>query len=132
MEKRKLIAFVGSVRWSEELSFRANHRYMMSGKTWSVRLVPWQLWMIMSNSHFMWSSHFALLTLGVNQNLLVLFIELMVAKCFYLSGNLFPGFGYGKPKRVFTIICSYTWYMKLRFEAYLVLYEWICELARIF
>ena len=30
--------------------------------------------------------------------------ELMVAKCFYLSGDLFPGFGYGKPKCVFTII----------------------------
>ena len=26
-------------------------------------------------------------------NLLVLFFEFMVAKCFYLSGNLFPGFG---------------------------------------
>ena len=29
----------------------------------------------------------------VNQNLLVLFFELMVAKCFYLSGGLFSGFG---------------------------------------
>jgi len=38
------------------------------------------------------------LTLGVNQNLFVLFFELMVAKYFYLSLNLFPGFGYGKPK----------------------------------
>ena len=37
--------------------------------------------------------YFALLTLGVNQNLLVLFFEFMVAKCYYLSGNLFPGFG---------------------------------------
>lgn len=70
--------------------------------------------MIMWDSRFMWSSYgiiFALLTSGVNQNLLVLFFELMVAKCFYLSGNLFPGFGYGKPKGVFTIIWPYTWYM---------------------
>ena len=48
--------------------------------------------------------YFALLTLGVNHNIFVLFFKLMVAKCFYLSGDLFPGFGYGKPKRVFTII----------------------------
>ena len=41
--------------------------------------------------------YFALLTLGVNQNLLVLFFELMVGKCFYLSGDLLPGFGSGKP-----------------------------------
>ena len=45
--------------------------------------------------------YFALLTLGVNQNVFVLFFELMVAKCFYLSGDLFPGFGFGC---VFTII----------------------------
>ena len=48
--------------------------------------------------------YFALLTLGVNQNLLAFFFELMVAKCIYLSGDLFPGFGYGKTKCVFTII----------------------------
>ena len=48
--------------------------------------------------------YFALLTLGVNQNFLVLFFELMVAKCFYPSGDFFAGFGYGKPKCVFTII----------------------------
>ena len=48
--------------------------------------------------------YFALLTLGVNQNLLVVFFELIVARCVYLSGDLFPGFGYGKPKCVFTII----------------------------
>ena len=41
---------------------------------------------------------------GVDQNFFVLFFKLMVAKCFYLSGDLFPGFGYGKPKCVFTII----------------------------
>ena len=35
--------------------------------------------------------YFALLTLVVNQNFLVLFFELMVAKCFYLSGDLLPG-----------------------------------------
>ena len=29
---------------------------------------------------------------------------------FFLSGNLFSGFGYGKPKCVFTIIWPYTWY----------------------
>ena len=34
----------------------------------------------------------------------LLFFKVMVAKCFYLSGDLFPGFGYGKPKCVFTII----------------------------
>ena len=38
---------------------------------------------------------------GVNQNVFVLFFELMAAKCFYLSGDLFPGFGFGC---VFTII----------------------------
>ena len=38
----------------------------------------------------------------------------MVAKCFYLSGDLFAGFGYGKPKCVFTIIWAYTWYMKIK------------------
>ena len=58
----------------------------------------------MSYSPFMSNSFSALLTLGVNQNLLLLFFELMVAKCFYLSRNLFPGFGYGKPKYVLTII----------------------------
>ena len=47
--------------------------------------------------------YFALLTLGVNQNLLVLFFELMVAECFYHSGDLFPGFGYDKPKCVFDL-----------------------------
>ena len=45
-----------------------------------------------------------LLTLGVNQILFVPFFELMVAKCFYISKNLFSGFGYGKPKYGFTII----------------------------
>ena len=55
-----------------------------------------------------------LLTLGVNQNLFVLFFVLMVAKCFYFSGNLFPGFGYGKAKCVFTLIWPYTWYMKTK------------------
>ena len=46
---------------------------------------------------------FCIVTLEVIQNLLLLFFELMVAKCFYLRGNLFPGFGYGKPKCVFDL-----------------------------
>ena len=37
-----------------------------------------------------------LLPLRVNYNSLTFFFELMVAKCFYLSRNLFPSFGYGK------------------------------------
>ena len=36
----------------------------------------------------------------------------MVAKCFYLSRNLFPRFGYGKLKCVFAVIWPYTWYME--------------------
>ena len=51
--KKEIKIFVGSVRLSKELTFRANHRHVMSGNTESVRLVQWQLWMIMSNSHFM-------------------------------------------------------------------------------
>ena len=39
-----------------------------------------------------------LLPLRVNYNSLIFFSELMVAKCFYLSRNLFPSFGYGKLK----------------------------------
>ena len=38
----------------------------------------------------------------------------MVAKCFYLSRNLFPSFGYGKLKCVFNLIWPYTWYMKVK------------------
>ena len=38
----------------------------------------------------------------------------MVAKCFYLSRNLFPSFGYGKLKCVFAVIWPYTWYMKVK------------------
>ena len=34
----------------------------------------------------------------------------MVAKCFYLSRNLFPSFGYGKLKCVFAVIWPYMWY----------------------
>ena len=32
-EKKKINGLDRSVRWSEELSFRANHRYVMSGNT---------------------------------------------------------------------------------------------------
>ena len=54
-----------------------------------------------------------------------IFFELMVAKCFYLSGVLFPGFGYGKPKcaGVYHNLTFTRGTLKLRFEAYLVLYE---------
>ena len=31
--KKKINGLDRSVRWSEELSFRANHRYIMSGNT---------------------------------------------------------------------------------------------------
>ena len=36
----------------------------------------------------------------------------MVAKCFYLSRNLFPSFGYGRLKYVFAVIWPYKWYMR--------------------
>ena len=38
----------------------------------------------------------------------------MVAKCFYLSRNHFPSFGYGKLKCVFAVIWPYTWYTKVK------------------
>ena len=38
----------------------------------------------------------------------------MVAKCFYLSRNLFASFGYGKLKCVFAVIRPYRWYMKVK------------------
>ena len=45
-----------------------------------------------------------LLPLRVNQNLLILFVFLLVvAECFYASRNL-PDFGYGKLKCVLAII----------------------------
>ena len=37
----------------------------------------------------------------------------MVAKCFYLSRNLYPSFGYGKLKYVFAVIWPYTWCTKV-------------------
>ena len=43
-----------------------------------------------------------------------MFFELEVAKCFYVSRNLFLDFGYSKLKCVFAIIWSYTWYMKIK------------------
>ena len=49
-------------------------------------------------------SHVMLLPLRVNQNLLVLFLFLLVvAECFYARRNL-PDFGYGKLKCLFAII----------------------------
>ena len=47
-KKMEISSLVGSVRWSEELSFRADHRYIMRGNKWGLHLVSWQLWMIMS------------------------------------------------------------------------------------
>ena len=90
--------------FSEELSFQVNHRYIINGKTNnSVCLVPWQLWTIIWNYHF-YIIYIVKLPLRVKQNSLILFIELEVAKCFYVSKSLFPGFGYRKLKCVFAII----------------------------
>ena len=45
-----------------------------------------------------------ILPLRVTQNSFILFFELEVAKCFYVSRSLFPDFGYSKLKCVFAII----------------------------
>ena len=45
--------------------------------------------------------------LRVRQNSFLLFFELEVAQCFYVSRSLFPDFGYSKLK------CA--WYMKINF-----------------
>ena len=51
-EKKEVNGFGRSVRWAEELSFRANHRYIINGNTNnSVCLVPWQLWTIICQYH---------------------------------------------------------------------------------
>ena len=42
-----------------------------------------------------------ILSLRVKQNSFILFFELEVAKCFYVSRSLFPDFGYSKLKCVF-------------------------------
>ena len=80
---------------------------IINGKTNnSVCLVPWQLWTIIWNCHFYIKMHIVKLPLRVKQNSLISFFELEVAKCFYVSKSLFPGFGYGKLKCVFAIIKS--------------------------
>ena len=58
------------------------------------------------SGHFTWNGHVWELT-----RIRLYFFELMVAKCFYLSRNVFPSFGYGKRKCVFAVIWPYTWYM---------------------
>ena len=60
----------------------------MIGNT-NVRLVPWQLWTIMPAVRLCETVILQLLPLTVNENSLI-FFELVVAKCFYLSRNLFP------------------------------------------
>ena len=83
------------------LSFQANHCYIINGKTNnSMCLVPWQLWMIISNCHFYIKIYIVILPLRVKQNSFTLFFELEVAKCFYVGKSLFPGFGYSKLKCV--------------------------------
>ena len=69
-------------------------------------LVPWQLWTIKWNCHFYIKIYIlvVILPLRVKQNSFILFFELEVAKCFYVSRSLFPGFGYSKLKCVFAII----------------------------
>ena len=37
-------SLLGSVRYSEELSLRADHCYIMHGNKQGLRLVSWQLW----------------------------------------------------------------------------------------
>ena len=52
-EKKEVNGFGRSVRWSEELSFQANHRYIINGNTNnSVCLLAWQLWTIIWTCHF--------------------------------------------------------------------------------
>ena len=48
--------------------------------------------------------YIVILSLRVKQNSFILFFELEVAKCFYVSRSLFPDFGYSKLKCVFAII----------------------------
>ena len=87
--------FGRSVRWSEELSFRANHRYIINRKTDnSVCLVPWQLWTIIWNCHFYIKIYIVILPLRVKQNSFILLFELEVGKFFYVSRSLFPDIGY--------------------------------------
>ena len=94
--EKKINGFDRSVRQSEEISFRVNHHYIMSGKIY-IKNVCWCHGNYgRSSGHFLGNSHITLLPLRVNQNLLVFFFELMAATCFYLSRNLFPSFGYGK------------------------------------
>ena len=75
------------VRWSEELGFRATHRDRCHIKY----------------GHYSETVIYLQLTLRVQQNLFVLFFELIVAECFHASRNLFPDFGYEKLKCVFDI-----------------------------
>ena len=78
---------------------------IINGKTNnSMCLVPWQLWTIIWNCHFYIKIYIVILPLRVKQNSFTLFFELEVAKCFYVSKSLFPGFGYSKLKCVFAII----------------------------
>ena len=79
-----------------------------------LRLVPWQLWTIMPAVRLCETVILQLLPLRVNKNSLIFSFELVVAKCFYLSRNLFPSFSYGKRKCVFAVIWPYTWYMKVK------------------
>ena len=60
--------------------------------------------------------YIVILSLRVKQNSFILFFELEVAKCCYVSRSLFPDFGYSKLKGVFAIIWSYTWYMKIKIQ----------------
>ena len=66
---------------------------IINGKTNnSVCLVPWQLWTIIWNCHFYIKIYIVILPLKVKQNSFILFFELEVAKCFYVSSSLFPDF----------------------------------------
>ena len=47
-KKKEINSLVGSVRWSEELSFQADHRYIMWRNRLGLCLVVWQLWIIIS------------------------------------------------------------------------------------
>ena len=71
--------------------------------------MSWQLWTITFILKYI-----VILPLRVKQNSFILFFELEVAKCFYVSRGLFPDFGYSKLKCVFAIIWSYPWYMRIK------------------
>ena len=65
-------------------------------------------------SGYVRQSYYNFYLLELTRISLIFFLEVMVAKCFYLSRNLFQSLSYGKLKCVFAVIWLYTWYMKVK------------------